>query len=122
MRRPLKSPVKYEKGVIYVTPSSCNTAKKADKAFREFYAWQVRHYEIARHGKADEKWVREVVEKNIAAFKENGFDLEDLEMYRRAYAELPRRGPRRKKVKKKLDANGLPIVGKTSLDNKVSAL
>jgi hypothetical protein len=119
MTRPLKFPLKYEKGIRYVAPKG--TTNEAEKPFREMLAFRIGHLQMAKRGKADEKLVQKKVEEIIDDLKENGFDQPFFEMCCHDYAAMPRRALR-KKVKKEFDANQIPKVTKTPLDEKTSAL
>jgi hypothetical protein len=115
----MKFPLKYGKGIIGITRK--RTVKKAEKAFQEFSVYQFRHFEIARHGAADEARIKEKVKEYIDHLREFGFDEAHFHLCQHDYARMPRRAPRRK-VKKEFDANGVPKVTKTPLDSQVSAL
>jgi hypothetical protein len=113
MRRPLKFPLKYEKGIRLITRKG--TAKEAEKPFREFLAHKIRETEVARgryRAAALDTIVAQFVEETIEVLQEKGFDEDYLEMCRRGYAEMPRRAPR-KRPKKEFDAKGLPKMPKT---------
>jgi len=119
MKRPLKSPVKFEKGIRYATRQ--RTTKQAEKQFDFLYLSIIREFQIANRGNVNEALAQQRLRENKEGFREKGFELEFLESLRREYDKLPRRAPR-KKIKIKFDANGIPKVTKTPLDPRVSAL
>ena len=119
MKRQLKFPLKFEKGIRYVTNK--RTTTEARKAFEKFYLLKIRELQIAKWGVVNEQLVQKRLAENIAGFQQSGFDQESAEWLRREYVKMPRRAPR-KKVKKEFDANGIPKVTKTPLEPELSAL
>ena len=119
MKRPLKFPLKFEKGIREIARK--HTTKEALKAFKIFYLSKLRELQGARWGKVNEALAQEQLRENIEKFREKGFDQEFFELLQREYIQMPRTAPR-KKVKKEFDANGVPKVTKTPLDPQVSAL
>lgn len=114
MKRPKKFPVKYEKGIRYVTRK--DTTKEAEKAFETFCAYQIRQMLVARYGRSDEELVKKQVRENIDHLKAEGFVddeyLHFLDLCRNAYISMPRRKPR-KKPKKEFDEKGVPKMANT---------
>jgi hypothetical protein len=120
MKRPLKFPLKFEKGIREITRK--RTTKEALKAFKDFYVFKVREGQVSKWGRVDEALAQELLRENIEGFREKGFEEEEFfETMRRDYAAMSRRAPR-KKVKKEFDANRIPKVTKTPLDPRLSAL
>jgi hypothetical protein len=120
MKRPLKFPLKFEKGIREITRK--RTTKEAVKAFEVFYLFKVREGQVVKWGRVDEALAQKLLRENMEGFREKGFEEEWwFEMARCDYAKMKRRVPR-KKVKKEFDANGVPKVTKTPLDPQVSAL
>jgi hypothetical protein len=104
MKRPLKFPLKFEKGIRLITRKQ--TATKAEKAFNSYYSWLLEN--IYEHARPE-------LEKEIESARKAGWSDYSIRLHRRKYVQMPRRKPR-KKVKKEFDAKGLPKVGKTPLD------
>ena len=119
MKRPLKFPLKFEKGIRFITGK--RTATEARKAFKDFYLFKLRHFQKARWGAVDEQLAQKRLAENIEGFQEKGFEKAVCEGLKRDYQQLPRRAPR-KRVKKEVDANGIPKVTKTPLGPQLSAL
>ena len=119
MKRPRKFPLKFEKAIIGITRK--RTVKEAEKAFGDFYTFQVRQMQVARFGRSDDNRVHEIVAENIESLRTTGVDEGFYNRCRHDYAQMPRRSPR-KKPKKVFDANGIPEVTKTPIDPRVSAL
>jgi|SRR4029453_16529112 hypothetical protein len=119
MKRPLKFPLKFSKGIIFVTGK--RTEREAMKPFKDFYFEMILQYQKAR-GVVNEALARKQLKENIEAFRENGFDDQQfLERMRADFINRPRRAPR-KKIKRAVDANKIPKVTKTPLDPQISAL
>jgi hypothetical protein len=118
MKRPLKFPLKYEKGIRLITRKG--TAKEAEKAFRDLYIFEIRNLQIRKWGKANEERVQEIVKENIEHLRTVGFDEVFYFRCQDDYAQMPRRAPR-KKMRKSLDAFGIPKLTKKPLDTQVSA-
>jgi hypothetical protein len=119
MKRPLKFPLKFEKGIREITNK--DTTKEALKAFTVLLLSELRGIQVAKFGRFDEALLQKQLRENIERFREKGFEEEWLfERLRREYIKLPRRAPR-KRVKKEFDANGVPKVTKTPLDAQLSA-
>jgi len=111
MKRPLKFPLKYEKGIRLITRK--DTTKEAEKAFEEFYLFQIRELQIAKYGKSNEALVQKVAKENVEYLRGQGaFDEAFFNQCKYHYAQMPRRAPR-KRVKKEFDAKGLPKMPKT---------
>jgi hypothetical protein len=119
MKRPLKFPLKFEKGIRIVTRK--RTATEAMPAFKKFYAWSVRQMQKAKWGAVNESLVDERVRENIEGLRKTGFDKDFLELCRHDYSTMSRRAPR-KKIKRAVDANKIPKVTKTPLDRRISPL
>jgi hypothetical protein len=119
MKRPLKFPLKFDKGIRLITRK--RTTREAMKQFKSFYLFEIREFQIAKWGKMNEALARKRLEENIEGFRESGFDQEWFERLCRDYEAMPRRA-RRKKVKIKFDANDVPKMTKTALDPPLSAL
>jgi hypothetical protein len=110
MKRPLKSPVPFEKGKRLITNK--RTKKQADKAFNSYYAWLWENISESQQS---------VLEKEIESARKTGWSYDSIRLHRRKYVQMPRRAPR-KKSKKEFDANDVPKMTKTPLDPKLSAL
>lgn len=119
MKRPLKFPLKFEKGIREITNK--DTTKEALKAFKFLLLSELHGIQLGKFGRVDEALLQQDLQRTIEGFREIGFDKEWCEGLRRKYIELPRRKPR-KKAKIKFDANGCPKVTKTPLDPQLSAL
>ena len=119
MKRPLRFPLKFEKGIREVTGQ--RTTTPAMKAFGELLSSKIRDLEKYNRGSVNEERVQEKLRETLEVLRERGFDQSYFEMMRREYLKLPRRAPR-KRVKKEFDANDVPKVTKTPLDPRLSAL
>ncbi len=121
MRRPLKFPLKFEKGIRGrdgITRK--RTTKEALKAFESFLLIKLRERCQRKFGRIDESWVQRELREALEMLRQEGFTRERFEFLRDEY-QTGRRAPR-KRVKKEFDANGIPKVTKTPLDPKLSAL
>jgi hypothetical protein len=119
MKRPLKFPLKFSKGIIFVTGK--HTETEAMKPFKDFYLEKILEFQKAR-GIVNEGMARKQLEENIEAFRKNGFDDQQfLERMRADFISRPRHAPR-KKIKRAVDANKIPKVTKRPLDPQISAL
>jgi hypothetical protein len=110
MKRPLKFPVSFDKGKRLITNK--RTKKQADKAFKAYYAWLWENISESQ---------RSILEKDIESARKAGWRHYYITLHRKKYVQMPRRFPR-KKPKKKFDANKIPKVTKTPLDDQLSAL
>src|SRR5262245_6157698 len=113
MKRPLKFPLKYEKGIRLITRK--DTTKEAEKAFTVFYLFKIRELQIAKYGRSDEALVQKLAKENVEYLRglgQGAFDEAFFNCCKYDYAQMPRRAPR-KRVKKEFDAKGLPKMPKT---------
>ena len=110
MKRPLRFPLKFEKGIREITNK--DTTKEALKPFEVLLLSELRAIQVGKFGRVDEALLREQLRENIEYFRANGFSKEWFERLRHAYTAVPRRAPR-KRVKKEFDAKGLPKMPKT---------
>jgi hypothetical protein len=99
MKRPLKFPLKFEKGIREITRK--RTTKEAMKAFNIFYLSQLRESQVRKYGKVNEALAQADLQETFQVLREKGFEQGFFEMARCDYEKMPRRA-RRKKVKKNL--------------------
>jgi hypothetical protein len=119
MKRQLKFPLKFEKGIREITGK--RTTKEALKQFKILLLSELHGIERGKFGRVDEARLQERLRETLEWFRKTGFDKGWVEKLRREYIKLPSRKPR-KKAKIKFDANGIPKVTKTPLDTELSAL
>jgi hypothetical protein len=83
MKRPLKFPLKFEKGIRFITGK--RTTTEAKKAFKDFYLFKLRQFQIAKWSVVDEELAQKRLAENIESFQEKGFDKADCEGLKRDY-------------------------------------
>jgi len=99
-----------EKGKRLITNKRSN--KPADKAFNSYLVWLRENISESQQS---------VLEKEIESARKTGWSQDQIRLHRKKYLQMPRTSPR-KKPKQEFDANGIPKVTNTPLDDKLSAL
>jgi len=119
MKRPLKFPLKFERGIKEITRK--RTTKEALKAFKSFVLEKLLAKQKRKFGNTNKTIAQQELHEALEVLQEEGFTQSRFESLRSEYVKMPRRAPR-KKVRIKFDANGCPKVTKTPLDPQLSAL